>query len=239
MLKRKIDKDAYDKLDDSVKKMYADKDGSYVLQLEGDDDAAELKRAKDREVQARKDAEKKAKELQEQLDEATGNDAKKRGDIETLEKSWREKNEKVTKELTDKLSAKDAFIQKTLVDSVATSLAAKLAGDKSTILLPHIKARLTADLAGDAPTTKVLDATGKPSALSIEDLEKEFVANKDFSSIIVGSKASGSSASKDRQQQTGNGSAPLDANGKPRAFREMTPAERVAHLDAKKQINEG
>lgn len=235
MLKRKIDKDAYDKLEDSVKKMYAEKDGAYTLQLDGDDDAAELKRAKDREVQARKDAEKRAKEAEEKLEELSGIDAKKRGDIETLEKSWKEKNEKIVKEFSDKLSAKDAFIQRTLVDSVATSLAAKLAGDKATIILPHIKARLTADLAGESPVTKVLDATGKPSALTVEDLEKEFVANKDFSSIIVGSKASGSSASKDRQQQTGNGSASLDANGKPKSFREMSPSERVAHLDAKKQ----
>lgn len=234
-LKRKIDKATYDKLKDDVKSEYEEKDGSYVLIIEGEDDPAELKRAKDREVQARKDAEKKAKELQEALDEATGNDAKKRGDIEVLEKSWKEKLEKKEKELTDKLTAKDSFIRTTLVDNVASKLAAKLAGDKASIMLPHIKARLTAELDGESPTTKVLDAAGKVSAASLEDLEKEFVANKDFSSIIVGSKASGSGASKGGEQRQAGGGAPLNANGQPKSFREMSVKEKADFLQQKKE----
>lgn len=234
MLKRKISKDVFDKLSDELKGAYEEKDGSYLLKVEGDDDAGELKRAKDREVQARKDAEKKAKELQEQLDELSGNDAKKRGDIETLEKSWKEKNEKLEKDFKEKLAKKDDFIRNTLVDSVARQLATKLSGDKATLLLPHVKSRLTADLDGDVPTTKILDATGKVSALTIEELEKEFVANKDFSTIIVGSKASGSGTSKETQQK-GQGSAPLGANGQPLSFKEMSVQDRIAHINAKKE----
>ena len=237
MLKRKIDKKAFDELDEAIKKLYSEKDGSYVLAIEGDDDAGELKRAKDREVQARKDAEKKAKELQEQLDEATGNDARKRGDIETLEKSWKEKFDKREKELLDKLSGKETYIRSTLVDNVATQLAAKISTTPN-LMLPHIKARLAADFDGDTPVTRILDKDGKVSALSLEDLEKEFVANKDFSAIIVGSKASGSGTSKETTQK-GQGSAPLDAQGKPISFRELPVAERVAYLQAKKQSNEG
>lgn len=238
MLYRKINKDVYDKLSDELKEFYEEKNGSYVLKLDGgnDDDVGELRRANDRLKQENKDFKKELKELNDKLEDISGIDAKKRGDIETLEKSWKEKLDKTTKELTDKLTGKDTFIRTTLVDSVATQLATKLCADKSGIILPHIKARLTADLEGETPTTKVLDKDGKVSALTIEDLEKEFVANKDFSSIIVGSKASGSGTPNGNQQR-GHGGAPLDANGKPVAFKDMSIQQRVDHIKAKKEAS--
>jgi hypothetical protein len=232
-LKRKIDKATFDKLKEEIKSEYEEKDGSYVLVIDGEDDPVELKRAKDREAQRARDEKKRADELQAKLDDATGNDAKKRGDIETLEKSWKEKYEKREKELTDKLGGKDEFIKKTLVDSVAASLATKLAGDKAAIMLPHIKARLTADLDGEMPTTKILDATGKVSALTTDELEKEFVANKDFSAIVIGSKASGGGTSNDNKQRANSG-AILNANGQPKSFREMSVNEKRDYLDSKK-----
>lgn len=239
MLYRKINKDVFDKLSDELKGFYEEKNGSYVLKVDGDggdEDPAELRRALERERQDKKDLKKELKDLNDKLEETTGIDAKKRGDIETLEKSWKEKLDKITKEFTDKLTAKDAFIRTTLVDSVATQMAVKLCADKSSIILPHIKARLTADLEGESPATKVLDAHGKVSALTVEDLEKEFVANKDFSFIIVGSKANGSGTSNGNSRR-GHGGAPLDASGKPVPFSQMTVQQRVDHIKAKKEAS--
>ena len=237
-MKRKIDKAAFDALSDAIKALYKEKDGMYVLDLEdGEDDAAELKRAKDREVQARKEAEKKLKELQDKLDEGSTLDAKKKGDIETLEKSWKEKLEKRESELLAKIKTKDAFIQKTLVDSVASSMSSKLAGDKAHLLSLHIKQRLVADVEGDVPTTKVLDANGNVSALTIADLEKEFVANKDFSAILVGNKANGSGAPVNNQQKVNSGANNLDANGKPRSFSSLSVQEKVDYIKQQKENN--
>jgi hypothetical protein len=216
-LKRKIDRTAFDALATAeLQSLYTEKDGNYILQLDdGDDDgSAELRRALDRERQEKRDAKKAQKEAEDKLAATADVDARKRGDVETLEKSWREKNEKQKAEYEAKLAQKDGFIKTTLVDSVAAQLAADLCGDKASIILPHIKARLTADLDGDAPSTKILDGDGKLSALTVADLKKEFVDNTAFSAIIVGSKASGSGASKGNQQQ-GNGSAASNANGTP------------------------
>jgi hypothetical protein len=234
-LKQKINKDIYDKLTEERKALYVEKDDGYVLDVEIDDadDVGKLKRAKDREVAAAKEYRAKAEELQAKLDELTGNDAKRRGDIETLEKAWKEKTEKQVNELSAKLENKDNFIAKTLVDAKAAQLAAKLCGDKATLILPHIKARLLVDLDGDEPMTKILDAAGKLSALDLGDLEKEFIANKDFSSIIIGSKANGSGAAKDGKQQ-GQGSAPLNANGQPKSLREMNVTEKVDYMKQQK-----
>jgi hypothetical protein len=235
-LKRKIDKAAFDKLSAEIKAEYVEKDGEYVLDLDGGDDGGEdvgaLRRAKDREVQARKDAEKKAREAEAKLAELDTSDARKRGDIEALEKSWKEKHDTTVAEYDAKLKNKDEFISTSLVDNVA----AQLAGEISTspkLLLPHIKARLTADLDGDKPATKVLDADGKPSALSLDDLRKEFVDNKEFASIIRASKASGGGAP-DKGQTTRLGGATHQPGEKPATFASMNPKDLAAQIAAKK-----
>lgn len=233
-LKRKISKEAFEKLPEALQGEYVEKDGEYVLDIDGDEDTGALKRAKDREAQLRRDAEKELKEIRSRLEELEGDDARKRGDIETLEKSWKSKLETREAELTSKLEAKDGFIKNALVDNVAKDIAHKISTSPS-LILPHIKARLAADFEGDSPTTKVLDAKGQPSALTVEELEQEFVANKDFSAIIIGSKASGSGTSQDgknrssRVSATGEDSKPLS---------QLKPAELAAELKASKERQE-
>jgi hypothetical protein len=232
MLKRKIDQETFDALPDAMKPVYAKKGDEYVLQLDNssDDDAAELKRAKDREVQARKDAEKLARELQNKLDEVSGIDAKKRGDIETLEKSWKEQTEKVRTEYEGKVTALRDVIKKSLVDGTADSLAAEISS-VPTLLAKAARERLAVDFDTDVPTLRVLDAQGKVSALTVSDLKQEFVANKEYSSIIIASKASGSGTTA-ASQTTGNGGATFD---KGKSFAELSVKEKVAYIKDKSQ----
>ncbi len=235
-LARKLTKAKYEKLSDELKAEYKEVDGEYVLDVEGDEDTSSLKRAKDREVQKRKEAEEKLKELQDQLDGISDTDARKKGDIETLEKSWKDKYDKREKELVAKIEGKDGFIKSALVDNVASNLAHKISNAPS-LILPHIKARLAADLDGETPVTKVLDKDGKVSALSVEDLEKEFVANKDFSAIIIGSKASGGGASTSNLAKPG-GSATLNNNQQAPDLAKLSPAELGARLKAQREAQQ-
>lgn len=96
------------------------------------------------------------------------------------------------------------------------------------VILPHIKSRLSADLEGDKPRTVVLDENGQPSALTIEELSKEFIENKDFSSIIIASKASGSGAT---DKTKGSGGAPAKGIDLSKA----SPKDLRAHLDSKRK----
>lgn len=210
-LKRKLTKDEYSKLSDLLKSEYVEDGDNYKLDVESDDDNGALKRAKDREVQLRKDAELRAREAEEKLLELEGNDAKKKGDIVTLEKSWKEQMAAQKADYKAKLDKMHAHTTKTLVDNVALSIATKISSAPA-LLLPHIRARLQADLEGDEPTTRVLDAAGKPSALTIEQLSNEFSTNKDYAAIILASKASGG-AGNPRQSGnpvSGSGAAPSD-----------------------------
>lgn len=237
-LKRKLTKEAFDKLSADIKAEYVEKDGEYVLDLDGDDggeDVGALRRAKDREVQARKEAERKARDAEAKLAEIDGNDARKRGDIEALEKSWKEKYDKDTGELKAKLDTKDGFIKTSLVDNVAHQIASEISTSPA-LILPHIKARLTADFDGDTPATKVLGADGKPSALSVDELKKEFVDNKDFASIIRASKASGGGAP-DKGQKTRIGGAPQNPGDKPAPLAAMNAKDLAAQIKAAKEAD--
>ncbi|AJD83162.1 scaffold protein [Paracoccus phage vB_PmaS-R3] len=239
-LKRKIKKDAFDKLPADIQAEYVEKDGEFVLDIDGDDntggdDTTALRRAKDREVQARKDAEKKARELEEKLASLDESDARKRGDIDALEKSWKEKHDATVAEYDGKLKNKDAFISRSLVDNVASQIANEISTSPK-LILPHIKARLAADLDGDEPATKVLDATGKPSAATLDDLRKEFVDNKEFASIIRASKASGGGAP-NNGQTTRLGGATQNNGDKPAPLASANPKDLAAAIKAKKEAD--
>lgn len=213
-MKRKLTQEEFDALSDAIKALYKKNGDHYLLELE-DDPADELRRAKEREAQARKDAEKELEAARKKLADIEGDDARKRGDIATLEKSWNEKLKKQEDDAAAIIAKYRARTEKSLISDVAAQLAAKLAPNAVKILLPHIRARLTVDHDADEPVTRVLDENGKLSALTVADLEKEFRTNADFAAIIVGSNASGSGA-------TGN-----KGGGAPKKLSEMNDKERI------------
>lgn len=226
-LKKKLTKEEHAKLSDAFKAEYIEDGDGFRLDVDGDEDTGALKRAKDRESQLRKDAEKALKEAQEKLDALGTDDARKKGDIETLEKSWQSKLDTQKAEYDGKLSKLTGHTTKSLVDNVALSIASKISTAPN-LILPHIRARLQADFEGDEPKTRVLDKDGKPSALTVEELSQEFIANKDFSAIITASKASGGAG---KPSQNGGGASKFQNNtDKPADLSKMKPHELAAQI---------
>jgi hypothetical protein len=193
-MKRTITKTQFEALSDDMKKEYKADGETYVLDLEDYEDPGELRRARDREKQAAQAAKEELATLKQEIDDAKSTGHAKKGDIEALEKSYKEKMLKLEEKLTGTVKQRESFIRKSLRDNVAKELANKISTSPQ-LLVPHLLARLDVDLDGDEPATRVLGLDGKPSALSIAELEAEFVANKDFSAIITASKASGGGAS--------------------------------------------
>lgn len=228
-LKKKLTKDEHSKLADHLKAEYIEDGDGFRLDIDGDEDTGALKRAKDREAQLRREAEAKLREAQEQLDALGNDDARKKGDIQTLEKSWQKKLEDKTAEYEAKLGKLTSHTKTQLVDNVAQQIAAKISNAPA-LLLPHIKARLAADFEGDSPVTRILDKDGKPSAMTVEELSAEFVANKDFSAIITASKASGGAG---KPSNSNGGGAPNNSD-KPADLASMNPAQLAEHIKASK-----
>ena len=165
--------------------MYREQDGHYSLDL--DEDIGALKRAKDRESQYRKDAETKLRELQKQLEQGAEVDAKKRGDIELLEKSWNAKHE----ELFSKYNGLKSQIANNLRDEAARALATKVSTVPS-VMQALIKERISVSTEDEFPSVAYINARGK--TCSLEELQKEIYSTKEFAPILIGSKANGGSA---------------------------------------------
>lgn len=191
-----FERDNLDGLDDGVKSLYKETNGKYRLDVDGYEDVSGLKAQRDALLTEKKQAQAKAREAEEMAKAAAEEKARKDGDISALEKSWQEKlaaAENNHKSLADSLTKQ---IHGLTVGQTATKLATELAvTGSSDVLLPHIQSRLSVEIKDGVPSVRVLDLQGKPSAMTIDELKQEFIANKAFAPLIAASKASGGGAS--------------------------------------------
>lgn len=219
-MKFKINKAAYDKLSDELKNEYivGDNDGEYVLDvtdLPQGEDVGPVKRALEAERAKNKTLTTKNNELQAtiaaapNIEEVNANHAKEVGKYKS-------------------------FTEKTLIDNAALALATRISTSPA-LLLPHIKARLIADMTGDEPVTKVIGADGKPSDMTIDKLGEEFVANADFKTIIKASNGSGGGTPPNPTVKPLGGGMPPKAGeqGDAPDFSKLPPKDFAAHLKAK------
>ena len=201
-------------------KKVAGKDGAkdtYELEIEDDDDDSSddddddssddddsgkdttaLKNALERERNDAKKLRNDLKELRKEFNKmkkdaeaAAEDEARNNGDVTALEKSWQKKLADREAEMQAIIDQRETSLRELLVDSEAMKIATEISKSPA-LLLPHIKARLQAEFGDDGKaTTRVLDKDGKPSASDLAGLKKEFLSNKEFSSILIGSKGSG------------------------------------------------
>lgn len=142
-----------------------------------------------------KTAKQKAKEEAKAREEAAAEAARKAGDVEALEKSWQEKLAKTTSEKDEQLQSLQKTVESLTVGAAAKDLAAELAVQGSAPVLERIaRDRLTVEMTEEGPKVRVTDASGKPSAATLEDLKQELTNDPALKPLIVGSKASGGGA---------------------------------------------
>tara|TARA_R100000152_G_C6782307_1_gene219769 strand:- start:12643 stop:13356 length:714 start_codon:yes stop_codon:yes gene_type:complete len=200
-MKYKLTKAQYDELSDDIKKEYAENDGGeYILNVEGGEDTGALKRAKEHEKERRKAAEGKLREkedelkgIQEELETLQDSAGSGDKDVAKLEAKWKKKLEDREKELTDQLDGYDKELNTLLVDNVADRLASELS-DSPSVLRPHLKSRLTVERVDGKAVTRVKDADGELTPMTLDELKSEFQSNNDFASVVRGSQGSGSGA---------------------------------------------
>jgi len=234
-LKYKLTKAAFDKLSDELKGEYVEdpnKAGEYVLDVNGlpepENDGA-LKRAKDREKQRADEAEAEAERLDTELTSLRSNQGKGEKDIARLTKAHDKTVADLTAEYDGKISKLTGFIDKEIKGGKAEALAAKISTVPK-LLGGEIGKRLQVNYDGDEPVLEILGADGKPdSKLTLDKLGEEFVANKEFSSIIIGSKARGSGATPNNLPGSVSGANPGD-NGKPVDLAAAPTSDLLAHV---------
>ncbi|MFK9004016.1 hypothetical protein [Pseudomonas pergaminensis] len=194
--------DTLDGLDDSVKSLYTEKEGKFVLGIEGlpqPEDVSGLKAKVDELLGEKKAAEKARKDAEEQARLEREEAARKSGNVEELEKSWSEKYNRREAELNGMLEQErgtlSTQIRDLTVGRTATDIASALAIPGSAkALLPHIERRLSVEQRDGRPVVVVLDQQGKLSAATLDELKAEFANDTAFAPLIAGSKASGGGA---------------------------------------------
>ncbi|MBK5416355.1 hypothetical protein [Pseudomonas sp. TH31] len=194
--------DTLDGLDDSAKTLYVEKDGKYVLGIEGlpqPEDVSGLKSKVQELLDEKKTADKARKDAEDQARLEREENARKSGNVEELEKSWSEKFNRREAELNGMLEQErgtlSTQIRDLTVGRTATDIASALAIPGSAkALLPHIERRLSVEQRDGKPVVVVLDAQGKLSAATLDELKAEFANDTAFAPLIAGSKASGGGA---------------------------------------------
>lgn len=225
-MKFKINKSEFDGLSEEMKKEYSGEGEEFTLNLEGGEDTGALKRAKEHEKTRRQKAEAKLKDVEDtlsstkdELDELVSSKL----DNPSLEKKWQKKLDDRETELSGTITNLNGEINRLLVDNVADKMARDMS-DSPSVVLPHIKNRLTIEMTDGKAVTKVKDADGELSALTLDELQKEFEGNKDFASVIRGSKGSGSGA----------GGSKGGGNVQKPDFTTATPKEKAEYLKSKR-----
>jgi len=215
-MRRKISKAEFDALSPEMKVMYVADGEGYKLPLVDDDDPDALRRARDREKEENRVSKAALADALAKVEELTITPARKTGDIATLEASWAGKlttEQASSKVVIDKLKSQISSI---LIEQASNKVASSITAtpEHAALLMPHITSRFEVVEDGDMPVVKIKDASGRISALNFEEFGKELVANPNFASIVVGSKASGAGGTGQRSS--------LPAGGAGKKFSEMS-----------------
>lgn len=198
----KFQLDTLEGVDEAVRALYTEKDGKFVLGIEGlpqQEDVSGLKAKVDELLGEKKAAEKARKDAEEQARLEREEAARKSGNVEELERSWSEKYNRREAELNGMLEQErgtlSTQIRDLTVGRTATDIASALAIPGSAkALLPHIERRLSVEQRDGKPVVVVLDQQGKLSAATLDELKAEFANDTAFAPLIAGSKASGGGA---------------------------------------------
>lgn len=165
-----------------------------------------------------KAAKTKAKEAEEAKQAAADEAAAKSGDVEALTASWQKKWDAREVEWQAREAELTGSLTQMTSGATATDIANRLAvdADHAENIADYLKARLRTEFEGGTPRTVVLGQDGKPSALTVEELESEVAEMPRFSRLVAGTKAAG------------GGAAHANGGAAPKKFSDMTGSELVA-----------
>jgi hypothetical protein len=222
----KYEVDSLDGLDEGIKALYAEKDGKFLLQVDGLDDGAELKTALQSERALRKTAERQVKDVKDGATEAARLAAEQAGDFEQLYKAGAVKLE----ETATALASLKTGIATEKQQNAAMRIAGDLAeGANVDLLSTFISKRLQHTDDG----VKVLDAAGQLTVATVEDLKKEIAGDARFGSLLKGNQSSGGGSG-----GAGDGGGAAEKTLTREQFGGLDPKGQMAHVKGGGEITD-
>lgn len=230
MAKLKLRVKSLDDVDEKHRDFYVEQNGEFVLDADVEDTAGlktalqktrdELRQVKGR-VKGLPDdmTGEQIAEMLRKIEEQENNSAAHKGDFEKLKEQLVAKHQKELEGVKSKLSSKDGFIQKLLVDNAATTAITEMGGSVR-LLLPHVRQhiRVVEDDATGEPVAQVIDSRGtirigssKGDPMSIAELVAEMKGSDEFAPAFRGAGASGSGTPPGGGQQNGTGAGSVSS----------------------------
>jgi hypothetical protein len=216
-----------DEVDEKYRDLYVKDGDTFVLKVE-DDPAEGMRNARDHEKTRRQKAEEELRKLKEQQEDEQNDKNRKEGKVEEIEAAWKTKYDKEVARLNTEISGRDQQLQTMLIDNVAVQLAGDLFTSPN-LALPHIKSRLGVEAVDGKFVTRVKDAAGAVTANTIDEFKAELAADASFAPILKKSNAGGGVGA----PKTNFNHNPTGGDGKPKNLASASPAELVAHIQAK------
>lgn len=201
-LKRTLTAEQHAALPADFQKEYKAAGANFVLDVEGDD-GTDWKKKRDIEAEHRTKAEAKAQQFQNELDEMRRGNIPK-ADVDALENSYKARQTEDANKHKTEVEALTNALGSAALDSIVTGVTTELF-TVPTIMDNQVRSRLKVELVDHKAVVRVLDRDGKPSAMNVDDLKKEFIADAKLAPVLIGSKANGSGAG--GSGSTTNGSA--------------------------------
>lgn len=202
--------ESLDDIDESFRGLYVKDDsaGVYKLDVEPDERTAkeleELRKEKQRmEAHTKKLLEEKKKEA-ERARLAEEERARRERDVESLERSIKEKHQAELENYSARTAALQAQLEAQMVDNLALNLANQLS-DTPALIMPHIKARLRAQEIDGRWRTSVVDVMGNPTATTPDELVEQMRGDKQFAPLVRGTRAGGGGANGGNANPGGEG----------------------------------
>jgi F0F1-type ATP synthase membrane subunit b/b' len=237
-----IKKEAFDALSEDLKKEYTLDGENATLKIEGEGaptlaaitKAEEKHRIAEEHRKAAEKARDAAEAASEKLREDLGNASGKK-EIEELNKKHTEELEKIREAReTEKAAAKEmanANLKKETAEEFRNNNF--VSGKLSSLVGKEFTDRLSVEEVNGESVIRVLDPDGKPSALSLNELKQEFLANKEFATIIKvdtgsggGANPSGGGGAAKKQLSEMNATEEsIFANEHPEEYAQMTGSE--------------
>lgn len=186
--------ESLDSIDEGAKALYVEKDGKFTLDVDLGDgfvpksEVEGLKQNHDKLLSEKKEAKRKADEAAAEARRIAEENAAKNGDLESLKKSWAEK-ENGYKEKLSLFEQKEAKFE---ISKAANGIVADLAeGANAELLSEFVSKRLKYE----GGEVKVVDSNGNLTISSLDELKQEFKSNEKYASLLKGTGSSGSRAS--------------------------------------------
>jgi len=220
--------ESLDGVEESVKALYAERDGKFYLDVDGAVDKSEiagLEASRDRVLKEKKALDAKIKEHEAEMAKVREEAAKEAeeklkaaGDVKGLTESYNAKVAELEKKYLAEIKARDAELDRLTVESTAMRLAEKYAlPDAVTAVRKLITPRFQRRVSEDGKSSVVVvDEYGQATAYTVEEFEKQMKTDQTLglSRLLVGGGANGGGASgsnggdgvpakKDAKQYTG------------------------------------